>query len=101
MSIACRGKKKHFFSHWNFTEHTNLTYARNGPNNVNSVVFLETFFSSLFEFFFLPLLLFCICVMVSDFAFLSACVCVSAYACISFLGFIFSFLKSEKRKIWG
>lgn len=48
-------EKKSIFFHWNFTEHTNLTYAHNGQNNVNSVVFLETFFSSLFElFFFFP-----------------------------------------------
>lgn len=79
--------------------------------------FWRLVFSSLFELHFLPLLFFfCICVMVSDFVFLSACVCVcvSGCACVyldmlvyvflmfySFLYLFFSFLKSEKRKIWG
>lgn len=82
-------EKKSIFFHWNFTEHTNLTYAHNGQNNVDSVLFLETFFLSLFELFFLPLLLFCICVMVSDFVFLSACVCACVCVYLHMLAYMF------------
>lgn len=105
-------EKKSIFFHWNFTEHTNLTYAHNGQNNVDSVLFLETFFfvfvwaffSSLtaflhmcYGFWFCVFIGLCVCM----------CVCVSAYACIYvsyvlfFLCLFFSFLKSEKGKIWG
>lgn len=104
MSTACRGKKSIFFFQWNFTEHTNLTYACNGQNNVNSVVFLETFFFFFVWvfYFFLPLLLFLhmcygfwFCVFIS----LCVCICICLYMFPRFYFFsIFFFFSKEWEK---
>lgn len=119
-NVSCLRRKKEHFFHWNFTEHTNLTYAHNGQNNVNSVLFLETFFLSLFELFFFPYCFFAYVLWFLILCFyrlvcVHVCVCICICLPICFLSFIpslsifFSFLKSEKgrygvewvRRQWG